>query len=101
MGMINFMRPYSLALILIKVLGISGIIDGLAHLSSLLGIVFTPLLLLMKGFPVTAKIIMDCAVQAIELPAGLVGVVLGVFLLLKADWVVKKVMKIDDTNPDA
>jgi len=101
MGIVDHMRPYSLASVLIKVLGVSSVIDGLSRVSFLLSLVFTPLLLLIKGFPVTGKVVLDCALQGAEVPVGLVLVGLGMFLLLKADWVVKKIMKIDDTHPDA
>jgi hypothetical protein len=57
--------------------------------------------LLIKGFPVTGKVIVDCVLQGFEVPVGIVGIGLGIFLLLKSDWIIKKIMKIDDAAPNA
>ncbi|MEI6562592.1 MAG: hypothetical protein WCO68_11020 [Verrucomicrobiota bacterium] len=47
------------------------------------------------------SVIMGCALQGMTMPEGIFYIILGVFLLLKTDWVVKKILKIEDTNPDA
>jgi hypothetical protein len=97
------MRPHPLALVLIKVLGISTVVDGFCHLSTVLALLLTPLYLAAQGLPLTtvkSRVVIEGILQLSSLPVGLVSVALGLFLLLKADFIVKTVLKIDASNSE-
>ena len=95
------MRPYSLASVLIKVLGISCVIEGLCQISTAMTSVVIPIILIARGTSVTAGKAIDFLLRGILLPSAIISLGLGLFLLLKADFIVKKILKIADSGPDA
>ena len=95
------MRPYSLAFVLIKVLGVSCVVDGISRLSSVLAAVFIPIFFSANGYALKMEIVFKCLIQGMTLPEGAALLILGVFLLRKTDFIIKKILKIEDANPDA
>ncbi len=88
------MKPYALATVLVKLLGLSNIIGGITQATSGVSAACRAIALENQS-SVSRHLVGD--VLSTMLPFGLLYLGIGIFLLLKTPYVVQKILKI---SPD-